>query len=279
MSNDVWKTKRRLELGFFNDVNRIVQARLRQIKPEDLDPASIAAISQDPSFISAVNVLVNRMLLILDHDNQRSWYAAARRAMRGKEIYRALQEELAGQTGVRWHELAAQHSAKIVSLPDYLAEVAGKHFTAQAHSGKRSIEIAKEIRGTLSSLTRTHVAMLARTEVSSASTALTQARSERLGVGWYEWLGSHDARVRPSHRNMAGVLVAWNDPPAPEALIGEKSTLGHYHAGQCPNCRCPAAPLVSLDEVSWPHKVHSSGRVTRMTRREFELLRGVSGAA
>jgi SPP1 gp7 family putative phage head morphogenesis protein len=274
-----WSVRRRLEVGYFNDLNRMVQARLNQISPEALDPGSVAAISSDPSFIAAVEALVSRMMLNLDQDNARSWRQAAHRAMRGKEIFAALKQEQAGQTGVRWRDLAAQHSAKIVSLPDYLAQVAAKHFTEQAHTGRRSIDIARDLKGTLSSLTRSHVAMLARTEVSSASTAFTRARSERMGIGWYEWLSSKDGRVRESHRNMAGVLVAWDDPPAPEALIGEKGPAGHYHAGMVYNCRCPAAPLVSLDEVSWPHKVYSGGVIQRMTRAQFELQQGAARAA
>jgi SPP1 gp7 family putative phage head morphogenesis protein len=279
VNTEVWKTRRRLELGYFNDLNRMVQARLKKISPELLDPGSIAAISTEPAFLEAVNALVNRMLLQLDVANARSWREAARKSMRGKEIYLAIKEELAGSIGVRWRDLAAAHSAKIISLPDYLAQVAGKHFTEQALTGKRSIDIARDLKGTLSSLTRSHVAMLARTEVASASTAFTRARSERMGIGWYEWLGSHDSRVRASHRNMAGCLVNWSDPPAPEQLIGLKSTLGHYHAGQCPNCRCPAAPLVSIAEVSWPHRVYWGGAIQRMTRGQFEQLQGDAMAA
>jgi uncharacterized protein with gpF-like domain len=63
------------------------------------------------------------------------------------------------------------------------------------------------------------------------------ARSEDLNLTYFEWDTSQDQRVRPSHRLMSGMLVAWNDLPAPEKLAGIKSTLGKYAPGMCPNCR------------------------------------------
>ena len=110
----------------------------------------------------------------------------------------------------------------------------------------------------------------AKQDRSCASTALTQARSEQVGADWYEWLTSEDARVRDSHKKMNGILVAWAQPPSPERLAGEPSGLGPYHAGACPNCRCTSAPMLSIDDVDWPHKVHDGSTVKRMTRAEFE---------
>jgi hypothetical protein len=35
---------------------------------------------------------------------------------------------------------------------------------------------------------------------------------------------------------MDRVVIPWGNAPSPERLIGERSTLGSYHAGECPNC-------------------------------------------
>jgi SPP1 gp7 family putative phage head morphogenesis protein len=274
-----FQVKRRIEIAAFNDINRFVQARLRQIEPEDLDPAFISSIQHEQAWQIGIQALMQRMVLHLDVENARSWAKAANKAMRGREIHAAIQAELAGDIHVRWREIADAHSAKIVSLPDFLAWHAAKKFQDEAYSGRRSRDIAEDIKGTLSSLAEWHVKMLARTEVGSAQTALTRARSERLNIDWYAWETSQDVRVRQSHRMMTGVLVNWGDPPAPEALLGIKSTLGHYHASQCPNCRCNCLPLISLSEVKWPAQVYYSGTIQRMSRKQFAEFAGVGIAA
>ena len=128
-------------------------------------------------------------------------------------------------------------------------------------------------------LAKSRIRTIARTEVGKAETAFTQARSERPGIRWYEWATSEDQRVRPSHRKLATVLEAWSDPPAPEQLAGERSKLGHYHTGCAPNCCCITLPLMSLDEVRWPHKVYSHGRIEYAGRAEFERWSRVPQAA
>ncbi len=108
-----------------------------------------------------------------------------------------------------------------------------------------------------------------------ASTALTQARSENMSLAWYVWRTSGDARVRLSHRRMEGVLVAWNEPPNPEALIGVESPLGHYQAGTAPDCRCYPEPLLDLTQVRFPAKIYHAGQTQRMTRAAFAQLSGL----
>jgi hypothetical protein len=71
---------------------------------------------------------------------------------------------------------------------------------------------------------------------------------------------------------MQGVLIRWSDPPAPEQLKGIKSTLGHYHAGDAPNDRCYAAPLIDVDRINWPHKVYVNSQIIMMTRSRFIQL-------
>ncbi|MCM1168044.1 MAG: NINE protein [Ruminococcus sp.] len=104
-----------------------------------------------------------------------------------------------------------------------------------------------------------------------SQTSQIKARSKALGVGWYTWQTSQDERVRPSHKNMQGVLVNWNDPPSPEALIGEKSC-GKYHAGDGNGCRCYPEPVVELKYLRFPVKVYHKGKIKKMTREEFNKI-------
>jgi hypothetical protein len=68
------------------------------------------------------------------------------------------------------------------------------------------------------------------------------------------------------------VLVSWRDPPSPEELAGEEKTYGKYHAGEIFNCRCEPLPLIEAEDVSWPHKVYTGGKIRMLGLKEFKRL-------
>ena len=146
--------------------------------------------------------------------------------------------------------------------------------------GRRASDIAKEIKKMFPDKTRARAELIARTQTSMTSTNLTRQRAERLGAHWYIWRAVGDARTRHSHDKMEGVLVNWNDPPAPEDLFPilnadgkpRRNTLGHYHAGCCPNCRCYPEPVIDLDQVTFPARVYRGNRIQVMKQKEFEKL-------
>jgi SPP1 gp7 family putative phage head morphogenesis protein len=157
--------------------------------------------------------------------------------------------------------------------------MATKRATKMVAESARPGDLERFIRKLVPDVAKSRIKLIARTEVSRANTDLTQKRSERLGIEWYQWATSEDQRVRPSHRKMDKVLVRWSDPASPEALVGEKSTLGHYAPGACPNCRCLPLALASVDEVQWPCRVYVNGSIRRMSRAEFTRLVGIQIAA
>lgn len=71
--------------------------------------------------------------------------------------------------------------------------------------------------------------MIARTEIGRATTALTQARAESIGSEGY-WWEIEGAGTRPSHKEMKGKFVRWDDPPTLDGMTG--------HCGALPNCKC-----------------------------------------
>lgn len=96
-------------------------------------------------------------------------------------------------------------------------------------TGRRSSELKKEIMRT-GEVTESRARTIARTEVSRASTAITQARSTAIGSRGYIWRTADDSDVRHSHKQMEGQYVDWAKPPTLDGMTG--------HAGQFPNCRC-----------------------------------------
>jgi SPP1 gp7 family putative phage head morphogenesis protein len=275
MNLDDWKPVRRNTSRYLLDLEAYVQEFL----PWSLREATPRSAEAEAAMQEAAQQIAERMVARVAKTNVTSWRAAAAQSHNGRRIYAALREEIRAAVDFRLRQIIARNAALIVSLPDRLAQQTAFYIASEQRRGLRSEAIAKKLVARLPEMRKSVVKRLARTEVAKAETALTQARAERLGLPWYEWATSEDARVRPSHRKMDKILVAWADAPAPEQLAGEASRLGHYHPGGAPNCRCLALPLVDLGEVAWPHRIYAHGTVTRVSLREFEKFAGLPLAA
>lgn len=137
-------------------------------------------------------------------------------------------------TGAILRQLQDQQVTLIKSLPlDAAQRVHNLSMKALLTSGRAS-EVAKAILQT-EAVTTSRARLIARTEVSRASSNLVQARSEYAGSVGYIWRMSGDSDVRDSHRDMEGTYVRWSQPPILDNLKG--------HAGTLPNCRCFAEPV------------------------------------
>ena len=250
---------------------RDLRALFRAYKVLGAEGLADAEISR--RFQLAAERVASRMVTGLSKANYKSWREAAFKSGNGRRIFGGLKQELA-ETHVRrtLERIARENARLITSVPQDIARVITLHSIKAQSEGKRAGEIEREIRELAPRLAESKVRLIARTEIGRAESTITQVRSEQMGLPVYVWETSDDERVRKSHRNMAGVLVPWNDPPAPERLVGERSTLSNYHAGACPNCRCLSLSLVSLNEIGWPHKLYGHGVIRVVTRREFQRL-------
>lgn len=276
MKFSIWRRNRRVETQFLKSLLTICSMFDRIAKSVHGDVARynklMAGFQDSQEYSDFVMSTVERMVTGLNTGNYSTWRKAAKEATKGNMLYRALLEEM--QTGISSSikNQIMENANLIRTLPTDTAQKVVKNITEEAYKGKRASEIARIIQEETSKHSRASAKLIARTEVSKATTALTKARSEDLGLKWYVWRTALDGdRVRKSHRNMEGVLVAWSNPPSPEALVGEPS-VGNYHAGNIWNCRCYPEPLISVDDVTWPHKVYYQGTIRKMGKREFEQL-------
>ena len=230
-------------------------------------------IGADPQFQRIAWQIAYRMAKMAAAQNMKSWREAAMKSTRAREIYRSLQEEIT-RTGLRpeLEEIALRNAKLIRSVPREIAQHLTQKAVTLQQEGRRDSEIASELRKLAPNLTRSKIKLIARTEIARAGTDLDKLRAERLGLDWAVWETSQDQRVRPSHRNLNGVLMNWNDPPQPEALIGEHSTLGRGFGGQFPNCRCLMLSVVDLNEIKWPVRMYRNGGIIRVTRAQFLKL-------
>lgn len=280
MKKTDWELPVRIERAYALRLNEGIQQLIEAALEKDTIEGAIQFL-RDMSSRNAVKnwseTLATGMAKLIVRTNGRTWREAARKSMRGREVYTAMQREMQGPVGVCVREIIRSNAELIRSTSSVVAEEMAARAQRFYLEGKRAGAITSQLRALAPELAKSRVELIARTEVSKTSTALTQARSEEIGLDWYVWRSSEDSRVRQSHRFMddkGGILIRWSDPPAPEALVGEKSTLGRYHAGACPNCRCYPEPLLRIDQVQWPHRVHLNGSVRRMTRAQFLQLQG-----
>lgn len=258
MKESNWRGTKRVEINFAADILRLLGVYF--------NPAEKAkVIDFEAWFLKYAWQASQRMVTGLLVHNSRTWRQAARESMKGGVFYQALQNEMRGSVGGRVRALVQQNASLISTLPYEIAEQVTRAIARRAQQGERAAPI-----GLLSGIARSRAQLIARTETSKATTALTQARSEYLGIQWYVWRTSEDQRVRKSHRLMEGVLINWTDPPSPEKLFHEKNPPAPYQAGNIYNCRCYPEPLMRLDQVSWPHRVYMGGVIRMMTLAKFK---------
>lgn len=257
-------------------VDKIHQEIKGKTDPQEIMDA-VNKFAESKSFSVAASKSAQQIVTMLNNAQFNNWRTAATVSSKGRQIYNALllETKKGHPIGSTYRTLIDQNATIIKTLPHDIAQKTSRKASKLAIEGMRASEIAKEIKKDFPKAGKASAKLIARTEVSKASTALAQSRSENMGVDWYVWRTSEDSRVRSSHAHMDDVIVKWSNPPAPEALDGEKSQ-GHYHAGNIYNCRCYPEPLVSLSLVKWPHKVYHNGSIQTFTRGQFE---GISGKA
>lgn len=271
---DLWDPKRRIERVYKNELQKAMRRLGAYLTGLD-DPIEIIRAMKNytlsKSFLTYAEATATKMVTHLFTDAGRTWRQAAKKNSQGRIIYKALQKELQGPVGSAVRYQIQRNAELIKSLPIDIAQSVNELILKESMKGTRASNIAVQIKALFPEKTEAKANLIARTEVSKTSTALTQARSESMGVNCYVWRTSEDARVRDSHRLMDGVIVAWNEPPSPEKLDGKKS-VGNYHAGCIWNCRCYPEPIIDLDLISWPAKVYHNGSIQRMSRKQFESI-------
>jgi SPP1 gp7 family putative phage head morphogenesis protein len=272
-AKDLLEPKRRIELTYQRSLRRLMRKLERELKGAT-NPNSIVRIlkkfTKSKEFQQHAEAEAKRMVTSVFTDAGKTWRTAANVNGKGRQIYEALRNEI--QTtpiGISIRNQIELNAGYITQVPEKVSRDLTEYITKRSLEGRRSEDIAEELHSIYPKMLKNKVDLIARTETSKTSTALTKARCDNLGIKAYIWRTSEDIRVRDSHKKMDDVIVFWNDPPSPEALAGEKN-VGRYHAGNIYNCRCYPEPIVRLDFVSWPHKVYYNGQIVRMSRKQFE---------
>lgn len=267
---------KRIERQYAKGIEKLMKglkSQINGISSPFLIVAQIRRFARSPTFIRQAYSLARAMATHVFSDGHKTWRQAARKGSQGRMIYEALKKELSATSpvGKAYARIIEDNAKYIGSMPEDIAKWVNKRIASNYEDGKRASDVVKDILAEYPHITKSRAELIARTETSKASTALTRARAVSVGLSWYVWRTSDDARVRSSHAHMEGVVVNWSDPPSPEKLIGQKS-YGNYHAGDIFNCRCYPEPLTAFDDISWPAKVYYQGKIQRITLSKFKKI-------
>lgn len=277
-----WQLKRSIERRYGAAIAKLITGlltELQTVRSPFLVAAAIRRYARSPTFRKAAETVARSMATHVFSDGHRTWREAARSGAKGRVVYKVLMSEL-GQQAVAdlYNDIIRRNADLIVTAPDFIARELTKLVSREAQEGLRPEAIMEDVLRVWPSYTRKHAMLIARTESSKASTALTQVRCDVAKIDWYVWRTEEDVRVRDSHKVMDRVLVNWSDPPSPEQLAGEKYLYGNYHAGNIFNCRCYPEPLIRFEDVRWPCKVYYGGRIQWMTLAQFKQIGGAAAA-
>lgn len=263
IANALASDRNRAERQYLNLMHNFVSQIKTKTQGLESPDAVISAVNNyfaSPGTQAQFRLAATKMATMLNVGQYNTWREAASASSRGRDIYRTLSKELKGPIGTA----VAKHVEENSHLISTVGQITAKRLSNMAaegwQTGKRPEQIAKEMAQEASSLTKSQIRRIARTESAKASTALVEARAEALGLEWYIWQSAEDERVRESHQAMNDVLCRWDDPPDPEALNGEKS-YGSYPPGGIFNCRCIALPVIQLKDIDFPAKVYDSGNI------------------
>lgn len=276
MKKEEWKTTRIIQDSFLDTLSKLNELFnfIATSSGNDRDKYNeqMRNFQNSEPFNSFVYSAVRRMVTPIAIQNMKTWRKAAKKSTKNPYLYKLLMREINNGLKNDINIQIEENANLIKTLPTDVAKKVTKDIEEMALKGMRASEIAKVIREQTDKHSRASAKLIARTEVSKTTTALTKARCDNLDLHWYIWRTAEDGdRVRKSHRIMEGVLVNWNEPPSPEALAGGKS-VGNYHAGNIWNCRCYPEPLIEIDDISWPHKVYTNGKIQTMGKMQFEQM-------
>lgn len=256
--------RRKAEQRYRRHIDRLLKEVERRIKGVT-DPAAVERIllqiAASPRFNDLCLEAAQQVTTMLAVGQKSTWRAAATASSQGRRIYKALMQETTNTAlGQTISGIVLENAKLIKTCPQNMATKLSQLAKQRQFEGMRPESIMEEVMQEAQHLREFEARRIARTESAKASTALVQARAEALHLDFYYWRTAKDERVRDSHRKMDGVICRWSDPPNPEAMAGEKS-YGSYHPGGIFNCRCIALPIIALEDISFPARVHISGQI------------------
>ena len=159
----------------------------------------------------------------------------------------------------RW---ISENVSKIKSIPNQTLDSMKQIMLDGFMNGKSVRDIQKRIQSEYD-VTKSKAAMLARDQIATLNSQLTQMQAKDAGCKKYRWSSSGDSRVRDCHRALDGKIFSWDDPPEMWYNTKERGrvTTGRKcHPGEDFCCRCVAIPIFDKDSLNIPFVPNSKSK-------------------
>lgn len=170
--------------------------------------------------------IVERMTAEVSQRDIRAW------AELGRSIGQSLKKEiLNAPTGMALREQMQEQIKSITSLPIEAAQRLNELTLKGITEGTRTPEIMEAILNS-GKVSVSRARLIARTQVATTASKLTEVRAVHIGSPGYFWRTSLDSDVRLFHKKLEGKFIEWSNPP-----IVDKNGR-RAHAGQDFQCRC-----------------------------------------
>jgi SPP1 gp7 family putative phage head morphogenesis protein len=230
---------KRIERGYSSDLRKIADNIITLIKDFKGDNlADVAGLEQELENYSKTlepwaQAKATKIYSMVDDAGLKAWHSLAN--LMGGSLRKELQSDATGQA---FHAFRERQLELITSLPLEASKRVHKIALEATIAGRRFEDIEKEVLET-GNITKNRARLIARTEISTISSVIVQARATHIGAESYYWRTSSDSDVRESHKHMNGKIIRWDTPP--EVDPGK-----FYHAGQFCNCRCYPEPIIDI---------------------------------
>lgn len=130
--------------------------------------------------------------------------------------------------------------------------------------GLSTQDLARQIQaksGDASRKGRNNATRIARDQIGSLNSQITQSRYQAAGIERYVWTTSRDEVVRPEHVELDGQSFE----------VGGAGAPGEGHPGEPINCRCVARPITRFSREFDPEAEQAEGARLTAVRRERAL--------
>jgi hypothetical protein len=232
----------------------------------------VAAISDDLEFLEEsrrIAIALVKDIMITNSLNWRQFIRSFSGGSRfvpslyipGENVRKTLESEI-GLSLILIKELPRRMSQRLSEIVDKSRSL-----------GSSEYQVVNQIKKSYTSLLVQRVKLLSQTDPHRINSRLTEARSQDFELPCFIWSTAKDEVVRVSHQKMDGVVVFWRHLPCPELLMHSSPIFGRYPPGGCPNCRCSAVPVVSIDELfkstHYRIEVYVDDAIRHLTKSQF----------
>jgi|SRR6516164_5074019 len=266
----------RFEAGYRRAIHGLIMSQVPlQVDDSGVDGwlGRLSAVSFDRAFQAEAQRIAMRLVRDLNIHNVFGWRGVTKEVTGGAKVLPYLHETRRGSIGRVMYEQILESTSYISIIPTKLSDDLVSQVKRARSAGEGENEVIELVGRSFYSQLVKKINLVAQTDPHRINSALTEARSADLTIQCFIWRTAGDTSVRPSHQKMDEVVVFWDDLPSPEALIGLPSILGYYAPGNCPNCRCNAVPVLSVEtlfRVIYSRiKVYWMGSIIQMTRQQF----------